>query len=196
MNENKISIYIYEDSGEKFTNDLFGKRLTRYNQAIREPSQRKLVIGSHLTYTILNSCGLSSNLTSQSFEKSAHEIEGLPFYISLSNSDLFYVLAISDKSVGVDVEIDKDRNCSIYDRYLRKVSEELNLEEKKEQFYKKWLEKETKIKVSTSCIKNKMYYRKLSNILLGIYGIENANLSIFKMNSIKQKPIPIELESF
>ena len=187
-----IEIFIYKDTGEALENTLFGQRLERYNQAIREETKRKLIVGSQVIFQVLRLYNLSDQLLLQAFAKSAHEIENLPFYVSFSNSDLFHVLAISKTPVGIDAEVLRNRSDFVYDTYLGKGDKDC----KKKFFYKKWLEKEAKFKISYCSSKQEMYYQRLSEIVIGIYGTKHPNLSAFKINNLKNEPVRIDMDEF
>lgn len=194
LKKNKIKVYIYKDHGEKIVNNLFRKRLKRYNEAIRTETQRKLIVGSQVSFEILRLYNLASITLNQVFEKSAHELKELPFHVSFANSDKYYVLAISGSPIGVDIEILKDRNCTIYDKFLGKKYKNMKIEEKKEYFYKKWLEKEASIKNISHSTENKMFYQKMSELVLGLYGLEDSIIEFVEINSFRQVYLPIKLE--
>lgn len=187
-----IEIFIYKDTGEALENTLFGQRLERYNQAIREETKRKHLVGSQVVFQVLGFYNLSDQLLLQAFEKSAHEIEKLPFYISFSNSDSFYVLAISKTPVGIDAEVLRGRSDLVYDTYLGNGDKDY----KKKRFYKKWLEKEAKIKISCCSSRHEMYYRRRSEIVIGICGTQHSNLLAFKINHLSNEPVRIDLDEF
>ena len=134
-------------------NVLSGMRLERFNQAAREESRRKVLLGSYFVYNCLKVIGYKEEVCARAFSiESAYLIE-LPIgKISYSNSGDYHALSFSIKAdSAVDIEQYKDRPIEVYQAFLK--SSLLDLKKLKYSFYRGWIEKE-------------IYYK--SHISLGI----------------------------
>ncbi|AYG02066.1 hypothetical protein [Lactococcus allomyrinae] len=178
---NEIKIYIYKDSGIKLPNKLIGKRISRYNEAIRERTKRKILVSSYFIYKVLRINQVPKDRAIQAFSKSAHEIKGLPFSVSFSNAEPYYALAISEKNVGIDIENYKERSKELYEKYVDE-SIVLSLEELKESFYRNWIEKEAKYKSVNDSIPKHMGYFKVSDLMIGIYHEKPHNILSYEVD--------------
>jgi len=176
-------IFLYRDGGKVFPNCLCGARLERYELAVREKTKRKIIVGSYFLYDILQYFNCDDLICNQSFEKSAHEISSIPFFISLSNVENVYVIAISNKNIGIDIEREKDRSRIMYERFLG-ISDASCIPDDvlKLNFYKKWLEKEARYKSRLK--KGEMRYFRDEDLLIGVFIFPLEKITLFEVTDV------------
>lgn len=164
-------LIVYKNKQSNLENILSGDRLARYQQASRDITRYKLLSGSYFVYRCLKNLGFPKAICQEAFSiRSSYLIELPKGEISYSNSGDYHVLTYSSTGVtGVDIEECRNRPETTYRKFLSLSNESRG--DFKQQFYKKWLEKEITFKQKQV---EDIRYFSLENYLCG-YAFNDPN---------------------
>lgn len=178
------TVYLVKDDLEElkqFEYLLKKKRKKRYLGALREQTKRKLLVGSLFNGYVFNKLDQKKQLGKKVLSDSIYPFSGENnFYFGVGNSSYGHVLITSHSSVSVDIELYKDRNEAVYNTFLKiNVVDDRN---KKELFYRRWLEKECLEKMGESDIENTMKYLTFEEYIVGVYVPKKEEVKIIQID--------------
>ncbi|MBE7059701.1 MAG: 4'-phosphopantetheinyl transferase superfamily protein [Ruminococcaceae bacterium] len=127
--------------------------------------------------------GLKENCKIVRDEKGKPHIEGAELYISISHSQSMAAVALSEKPVGIDIQVLSEENKKITERFFSDDEKEIikNADNKKEAFTAVWTVKEANFKLCGDYRKRceHMLRLKTDKYVLSAVGENAENAKLF-----------------
>lgn len=189
-------IHDYKYYGEKIGSPYFCKRVREYGS--RESRTR-----TYVSYLILKFLASEyyhldiDNLTIVRDETGKPRLSNNEFYFNISHSHNLVAVAIDDRPLGIDVQIVKEYDERIAERFFPKKIKKINRqkEKNKNKYYTMcWTDFESELKLFGSVEKMKENKKKISKNPFKITDLEKnvyyLTISAFKMPFIKFVKMP------